>query len=148
MNKISLEIADYSNIQNLQYKDEKTKFIVKGTNCCKIYDKIKDLSFYMDKTLKLIATFNCDCINTHKFTKFILSVKDYINNKTYKKNWKQCTQSQNLIKTLSELKLYEKEIKNKSYNVYNNNSLFIDNNYVCSYDSNNNFIVITKKKIY
>lgn len=143
---ISLEIYDCCKLKQFKSRDEKTKFIVQGENYCKIYDKIKGVDFFIDN-LKVMTSFIINTKIIPKFDTFLQSIKHYYDEKNNKSLWRSSIDSSKNIISIANFKNYEKQIRSKSHLLYPQNSISIDEEYICTYDTKNNPISLFNKKI-
>jgi len=147
---ISLEVQNCSEIKGLRSRDERNRFILQGENFCKVFDKIKGIQFSLseqDKNIYLIATFDIEAmrhVKIPKFVRFMESIKEYHTTKMMKYLWNSGINTSEQLNNISQLGTYEQTIKYKSHIVYPDNTISINNDYVCSYDLNN--IEFDKKK--
>lgn len=147
---ISIEVQNYSEIKELKFRDERNRFILQGKNFCKIYDKIKGIEYSLntdkDQTY-LLATFDIEVmknVKIPKFIRFMESIKEYHTIKMMKYLWNSGLASAEELTDVANIGVFEQNIKYKSHLVYPNNSISINNDYICSYDSDK--IEFDKKK--
>jgi hypothetical protein len=149
-NIIKIQLYDCSGIKNLKTQTEKNKFIIRGENFCKVYEKIKGIEYSInndnDSTI-LNILFNIQSIknicNYGKFIELIKNLIEYTNAKKEKLFWNNMRNISEKIGNGFKLDIYENKIKHKIHYLYYDNSINLNLDYICTYI--NNCVSIDKK---
>lgn len=147
---INIELCDCNGILNLKIREEKNKYIVQGNDFCKVYDKLKGLDFKIDKNI-VKASFNSENLTrlvvNDKFKNLLINARQYCLQKYNKTNWKNLFNVCEVISDTIKIKIAEKNIKNKKFCVYPENSYILNSEKFCICDKKNISVLNYKNNI-
>lgn len=129
-NLLQMQIFDYNNIQNLSVKHEPSRLILRGENVCKIFDKIKGITYELVETTKTVnIIMDVKILNNSTLKKHVDAINSlslYLDKQNNQKFWLRCS-SGNEITSIDKIFQHEKKIKYVTHALHLNSNVLLEN---------------------